>query len=86
MALALKRKAGEAIKIGADIVVTIGETRGSYTTVLVEAPKDIPVARIEGNTDGDGSSPSKRAGRRQMGKVLHRLSAAEGGNGAASGM
>ena len=48
MALALKRKAGEAIKIGADIVVTICETRGSYTTVLVDAPKDISVARIEG--------------------------------------
>ena len=48
MALALKRKAGEAIKIGENIVVTIGETRGSYTTVLVDAPKDIPVARIEG--------------------------------------
>ena len=48
MALALSRKQGQAIKIGADIVVTIGETRGSYTTVLVEAPKDIPVARIEG--------------------------------------
>ena len=64
MALALKRKAGEAIKIGADIVVTIGETRGSYTTVLVEAPREISVARIEGNTDGNpnntGSAPRKR--------------------------
>ena len=48
MALALSRKQGQAIRIGADIVVTIGETRGSYTTVLVEAPKDIPVVRIEG--------------------------------------
>ena len=64
MALALKRKAGEAIKIGADIVVTIGETRGSYTTVLVEAPKNIPVARIEGNSDGNpnntGAASRKR--------------------------
>ena len=51
MALALKRKAGEAIRIGENIVVTIGETRGSYTTVLVDAPKDIPVARIEGEKD-----------------------------------
>ena len=48
MALALSRKAGQAIKIGEDIVVTIGETRGSYTTVLIDAPKEIPVARIEG--------------------------------------
>jgi carbon storage regulator CsrA len=51
MALALKRKAGEAIRIGADIVVTIGETRGSYTTVLVDAPREISVARIEGEKD-----------------------------------
>ena len=64
MALALKRKAGEAIKIGADIVVTIGETRGSYTTVLVEAPREISVARIEGDTDGNpnntGAASRKR--------------------------
>ena len=61
MALALKRKAGEAIKIGADIVVTIGETRGSYTTVLVEAPRNIPVARIDGNAkNADSNNPSPR--------------------------
>ena len=48
MALALSRKQGQAIRIGADIVVTIGETRGSYTTVLIDAPRDVPVARIEG--------------------------------------
>ena len=51
MALALSRKAGQAIKIGESIVVTIGETRGSYTTVLIDAPKDIPVARIEGERE-----------------------------------
>lgn len=48
VALALKRKAGEAIRIGENIVVTIGETRGSYTTVLVDAPRDVSVTRIEG--------------------------------------
>jgi carbon storage regulator CsrA len=57
MALALKRKAGEAIKIGENIVVTIGETRGSYTTVLVDAPREISVARIEG---GKGSASKTR--------------------------
>ena len=51
MALALKRKPGEAIQIGENIVVTIGETRGSYTTVLIDAPKNISVARIEGERD-----------------------------------
>ena len=48
MALALSRKRGEAIKIGENIVVTIGETRGSHTVILIDAPKEIPVARIEG--------------------------------------
>ena len=48
MALALKRKAGERIKIGDNIVVTIGETRGSYTTVFADAPREISIQRIEG--------------------------------------
>ena len=86
MALALSRKQGQAIKIGADIVVTIGETRGSYTVILIDAPKEIPVARIEGENDGNGAGSGDRTGRRRSGKVLHRLSAAEGGDGAASGM
>ena len=64
MPLALSRKQGQAIRIGENIVVTIGETRGSYTTVLVEAPRDIPVARIEGNSDGNpnntGAASRKR--------------------------
>ena len=59
MALALKRKAGEAIRIGDNIVVTIGETRGSYTTVLVDAPREISVARIEG--EKGNASKTRRA-------------------------
>ena len=51
MALALSRKRGEAIKIGENIVVTIGETRGSHTVILIDAPKEIPVARIEGERE-----------------------------------
>ena len=65
MALALKRKAGEAIRIGENIVVTIGETRGSYTTVLVDAPREISVARIEGRSDGNGSGSGDRTGRKR---------------------
>ena len=82
MALALKREAGEAIKIGDNIVVTIGETRGSYTTVLVDAPREISVTRIEGNNDGHRSGAGKRAGRLRRSKVLHRVPAA-GGRGCA---
>lgn len=65
MALALSRKQGQAIKIGDNIVVTIGETRGSYTTVLVEAPKDIPVARIEGKTNGNANNTSATSRKRR---------------------
>ena len=65
MALALKRKAGEAIKIGADIVVTIGETRGSYTTVLVEAPREIPISRIDGETANGNSNNTGAASRKR---------------------
>ena len=65
MALALKRRPGEAIQLGENIVVTIGETRGSYTTVLVEAPREIPISRIDGEiANGDanntGAVPRKR--------------------------
>ena len=85
MALALSRKEGQAIKIGENIVVTIGETRGSYTTVLVDAPKDIPVARIEGNSDGGGRRYIGRTARKRGGKVLHQFCPAEGGDGAVTG-
>ena len=65
MALALRRKRGEAIKIGDDIIVTIGETRGSYTTVLVEAPREILIHRLDGeasngNANNTGPVPRKR--------------------------
>ena len=53
MALALRRKRGDKIQIGDNIIITLGETRGSWTTVLVEAPREIPIQRIEGDTDGN---------------------------------
>ena len=65
MALALSRKAGQAIKIGENIVVTIGETRGSYTTVLVDAPREISVTRIEGNADAHANNPSAASRKRR---------------------
>ena len=65
MALALKRKAGEAIKIGENIVVTICETRGSYTTVLVDAPREISVTRIEGNADDNANNTGAASRKRR---------------------
>lgn len=51
MALALSRRRGEAIKIGENIIITVGETRGSHTVILINAPREISVARIEGEKD-----------------------------------
>lgn len=66
MALALKRKRGEAIRIGPNITITIGETRGSYTAIHVDAPKSLPVWRAEienfhAGGDGDVSGGSLQA-------------------------
>lgn len=47
MPLTMKRKRGEAIRIGPHITVTIGETRGSYTSIHIDAPKSLPVWRAE---------------------------------------
>ena len=65
MALALRRKRGDKIQIGDNIIITLGETRGSYTTVLVEAPREIVISRIDGETTDDdenntGAAPRKR--------------------------
>ena len=66
MALTLRRKAGEAIKIGDNIVVTIGETRGSYTNVQVEAPREIPIQRIAGETaNGDANNTGAASRKRR---------------------
>lgn len=47
MALVLSRKKGEAIRIGPSITITLGETRGSYTEILIDAPRSVPVWRAE---------------------------------------
>ena len=65
MALALRRRRGDKIQIGDNIIITLGETRGSWTTVLVEAPREISIQRIEGeagngNPNNTGAAPRKR--------------------------
>ena len=65
MALTLRRKRGQSIKIGENIVVTIGETRGSYTTVLVEAPREIPIQRIDGETANGNAIDTSAASRKR---------------------
>ena len=67
MALALRRKRGDKIQIGDNIIITLGETRGSWTTVLVEAPREISIHRIDGeasNGDANNTGPVPRKRRR----------------------
>ncbi len=41
------RKAGQAIRIGDDIIVTIQQVRGRQVRVSIKAPREIPVYREE---------------------------------------
>ena len=45
--LILKRKAGEQLRIGDDIVVQIISVDGNQTRVGIAAPRDLPVHREE---------------------------------------
>jgi sRNA-binding carbon storage regulator CsrA len=47
MALTIKRKEGQSIRIGPHITVTLGKTRGSHTAIHIEAPRSVPVWRAE---------------------------------------
>lgn len=62
MALVIKRKKGEAIRIGPHITVTIGQTRGSYTAIHVDAPKTLPVWRAEIQNFHAGGNDDVRGG------------------------
>ena len=45
--LKFTRKAGQAIRIGDDIVVTVQQVRGRQVRVSIEAPREVPVFREE---------------------------------------
>lgn len=45
--LVLSRKKNEAIVISNDIVITIVEIRGDKVRLGIEAPRDVPVHRME---------------------------------------
>ncbi len=45
--LILTRKAGEGIRIGGGIVVTVLKIKGKAVSVSVEAPKDVLILRGE---------------------------------------
>ena len=41
------RKAGQAIRIGDDIIVTVKQVRGKQVRVSIQAPREVPVFREE---------------------------------------
>lgn len=43
--LILTRNAGEAIKIGDDITITVMGTKGNQVRIGIDAPKDVAIAR-----------------------------------------
>jgi len=45
--LVINRKVGQRIKIGDDIYLMIVRIKGGSIRVGVEAPKDVPVRRVE---------------------------------------
>lgn len=45
--LILTRRAGESLKIGDNITVTVLASKGNQIRIGIEAPKDVPVHREE---------------------------------------
>ncbi len=45
--LVIGRKAGEALRIGPDITITVREVRGKQVKLLISAPPSVAVARTE---------------------------------------
>ena len=63
MALTLRRKRGQSIKIGDNIVITIGEIRGDIVQVVLDAPREIRIERVEeraGNGNANDTSATPR--------------------------
>ncbi len=45
--LVLSRREGEKVMIGDDIVITIIDVRGDTVRLGIDAPRDVPVNRVE---------------------------------------
>ena len=59
MGLAIRRRRGQKIKIGENIVITIGEIRGDIVQVVLDAPREIRIERVEErNNNGNANDTS----------------------------
>ncbi len=57
--LVISRKSGESLRIGDDVVVRVAKTTGSKVSLVIEAPREIPIARTEILVGEDGP-PARR--------------------------
>ncbi len=59
--LVLTRRAGQAIRIGEDIEVTVVEVRGDQVRLGIRAPESVRVSRSEAAPASPGVSPEDAA-------------------------
>lgn len=65
--LVLTRRPGEAFQIAGNITITISEVSGKKVRVAIDAPRDVPVDRLDPPRavvaeDDDGSRPHPTLG------------------------
>ncbi len=57
--LCLRRKIGEEIVIGENIIVKVLDVRTSWVSLGIQAPRDVPVIRREIGEPGTQDSPKE---------------------------
>ena len=63
MGLAIRRRRGQKIKVGDNIVITIGEIRGDIVQVVLDAPREIRIQRVEEKGNDDNANNTGAAPR-----------------------
>lgn len=58
MPLFLSRKAGESVKIGADIFVEVAEIQGGQVRLAITAPPNVKVSRPEPHASAPADEPN----------------------------
>ena len=65
--LVISRKSGEKVRIGEDVAIAILEISGSRVVLGIEAPRDIPVRRLDQRVGSDSDqSPGAEGERRSL--------------------